>query len=159
MTTLRTSRIIDAFENFQLHLALFYETFAELFPEDSLEWRNYAEDEIILTKRLAKLEHSLRNDIPLQEWNAMIRTINASTTFLQGKIRWLGKNDLGLGEAVLIAHKLENYILESIYPGIFNSGNTKVSGLGQMFHMVTADHLEKLAYWLESLENNAQLAA
>lgn len=157
MKPINIDNMIDSIRNFELTVALLYETFSRIFPPAQEKWLSFADEERIHAKWLAELKQHHNNElISFNETKITIHSINVFIEFLQEQIDRARNDKLDLKEAILIALGIENAILEKSLVKLFSFTSPKAIAVRMKLTRETRIHREKLLLWLEVLENESQ---
>ncbi|GAB4346996.1 MAG: hypothetical protein Kow0089_24540 [Desulfobulbaceae bacterium] len=151
--------IIDALRNFELSVALMYETFGRVFPEEERIWQGLAEEEKQFARLLAGLKIYYRNRlVSFRETRITIQVIDREIGFALEQIDKARSGNLSLRDAVAAGKRIEESILENDLLRVFSFSSPKAKEAVMNLLRGTKNHREKLAFWLELLDKNRQAA-
>lgn len=151
---------IDSLRNFELTVALLYDTYSNVFPEDHNRWQSFVEEEKMHAKWLSGLKLYHQNQIvSFKETKITIQAINKTIEFIQIQIDRARQDEINRREAVMIALQLESSILENSFLKIFNFSTPMAKNVLMKLTRETRRHREKFILWLDTIENRAQLVA
>lgn len=150
--------LIDTLRNFELTFALLYETYSTMFESESETWQIFAEEARLHARRMAALKLYLQNHtLTFEETKIMIHLLNKSIQYLQEQIDWARGNKMNIREAILISQKIGNFLLESAFMDVFHCITPGAITMKETLVEQMKDHQNKLSYWQQTIENNAQL--
>lgn len=161
MITDNVTTVIDTLRNFELTMALLYDTYAGKFRSGRHRWLSLAEAKRMHARWLGELKAYHRYEIvSFYETRIIIQTINQSIEYLHDQIdRARSSKNMGLREAVLIALRMENTILDNSFLRIFSLHTPRAKAARSRLHQDARLHREKLILWMEQLEKNEKMVA
>lgn len=160
MEQININTTIDTLRNFELTVALLYETFSQVFPSDRFKWQAFAEEERMHAKWLAglKIYHS-NKIVSLNETKITIHSINKAIEFLQEQIDKARNHTMDIREAVSTAMYVEASVIENSFLKIFSFDTPKGRAVQERLIRETQIHRDKMALWQLMLEEKEQMVA
>ena len=147
---MKKQSIIDLFENNELKISILYRVYSQKIPAHKNFWEKISQEEVNHAKEIAR---SFLKEKECFEENKFTRgVVNYVSGYVDEKIEEARKNKISHTEAINIALRVEQSMLEKKCFDMFIPKNATVKEVIERLNKDTKRHVEQLRKELKKLE-------
>ena len=143
---------IQLLQEYELSIALLYETFASILPNSQKSWMDFAQEERLHAKWVNQLHAQLSHEnISFEQTKLTVQSTKTAIVYLRNKTEQIKKERPDLLQALHIAVSIEKSLLEGAFLKIFKLHGKKAQLIQARLRGATEKHIDRLIAWQNTL--------
>lgn len=148
MDTTQIDELIQLLQQYELSIAVLYETFASILPSSKDAWMTFAKEERLHAKWINTLHGYLKNEkISFEQTKFTVQSAKTAIDYVEEEIDKTIKTKPDLNKSLNIAINIEKSLLESAFFRVFKLSGPKAQRIRAGLEGATKVHIDRLIEW------------
>jgi len=152
MDKTQIEELIHLLQQYELSIAVLYETFSSILPSTKNAWVTFAKEERLHAKWINTLHAHLKNErISFEQTKFTVQSVKTAIDYVEDQIDQAIKAKPDINKAVNIAINIEKSLLESAFFRVFKLSGPKAQEIRTRLEEATKAHIDRLIEWQENI--------